>query len=85
MFFCDYKYPEENTVNFIVMNKVRVILFFCSFPRLRFIIMMNQVRGATWIRRPVGVGWPCGLLTFLLQPHHEEHGEQCMHVCACRR
>ena len=20
--FCDYKYPEENTVNFIVMNKV---------------------------------------------------------------
>ncbi|KAK9796239.1 hypothetical protein WJX73_009454 [Symbiochloris irregularis] len=22
MWFCDYKYPEENTVNFIVMNKV---------------------------------------------------------------
>ena len=21
--FCDYKYDEENTVNFIVMNKVR--------------------------------------------------------------
>ena len=23
MWWCDYKYPEENTVNFIVMNKVR--------------------------------------------------------------
>ena len=23
MWFCKYKYPEENTVNFIVMNKVR--------------------------------------------------------------
>ncbi len=22
MYFCDYKYPEENTVNYIVMNKV---------------------------------------------------------------
>jgi hypothetical protein len=22
VFFCDYKYPEENTVNYIVMNKV---------------------------------------------------------------
>lgn len=22
MWFCEYKYPEENTVNFIVMNKV---------------------------------------------------------------
>lgn len=21
IWFCDYKYPEENTVNFIVMNK----------------------------------------------------------------
>ena len=23
MWFCDYKYNEENTVNFIVMNKAR--------------------------------------------------------------
>ena len=23
IYFIDYKYPEENTVNFIVMNKVR--------------------------------------------------------------
>lgn len=22
IWFCEYKYPEENTVNFIVMNKV---------------------------------------------------------------
>ncbi len=22
LWFCDYKYPEENTVNYIVMNKV---------------------------------------------------------------
>ena len=22
MWFCEYKYPEENTINFIVMNKV---------------------------------------------------------------
>ena len=24
MWFCDYKYTDENTVNFVVMNKVRV-------------------------------------------------------------
>ena len=23
IWFCDYKYPEENTVNYIVMNKAR--------------------------------------------------------------
>ena len=23
IWFCEYKYPEENTVNFIVMNKAR--------------------------------------------------------------
>ena len=23
IWFCEYKYPEENTVNYIVMNKVR--------------------------------------------------------------
>lgn len=27
LWFCDYKYPEENTVNYIVMNKVS-----CSAP-----------------------------------------------------
>ena len=28
IWFLDYKYPEENTVNFIVMNKV---IFFQAF------------------------------------------------------
>lgn len=23
--FCDYKYTDENTVNFVVMNKVRAV------------------------------------------------------------
>ena len=26
IWFCDYKYPEENTVNYIVMNKARACL-----------------------------------------------------------
>jgi len=26
LWFCDYKYPEENTVNYIVMNKVTAVL-----------------------------------------------------------
>ncbi len=25
LWFCDYKYPEENTVNYIVMNKVTAV------------------------------------------------------------
>lgn len=34
LWFCDYKYPEENTVNYIVMNKVsthpqRLCIPFC--------------------------------------------------------
>lgn len=24
IWFCDYKYTDENTVNFVVMNKVRL-------------------------------------------------------------
>jgi len=25
MYFCDYKYTDENTVNYVVMNKVRLL------------------------------------------------------------
>lgn len=28
MWFCDYKYTDENTVNFVVMNKVRFLYIF---------------------------------------------------------
>ena len=32
IYFVDYKYPEENTVNFIVMNKVPLSAFAVLLP-----------------------------------------------------
>lgn len=37
LWFCDYKYPEENTVNYIVMNKVTTVStspLFASAPSI---------------------------------------------------
>lgn len=38
MWFSDYKYPEENTVNFIVMNKVRLACLSVSALALAWLV-----------------------------------------------
>ena len=39
MWFCDYKYIDENTVNFVVMNKVRAVRVVWAHLRQRTMLV----------------------------------------------
>ncbi|CAL5228080.1 g11148 [Coccomyxa viridis] len=46
LWFCDYKYPEENTVNFIVMNKVGGFLQRIDYVRKHAFAVMSILKNS---------------------------------------